>query len=196
MELTSLIIAIISAVISLGSAYAAWRAIRPRPKLHGSITTAWQIPANTGELLIAIHVALTNMSSHSIHLMGYELEVKIGHEWHRTEILRGFEATLPTMRVGPWICELGVEHLLDWPPKPINHGAPLMGFLIFVLPASGAGAEIKEYRLIVTDVFGSRDAFKKTKQDIEAYAADPKPFSMIDAFGHAGVPMRRIEDEG
>ncbi|MEU6676982.1 hypothetical protein [Streptomyces sp. NPDC046925] len=198
MELASLIVAIFAALISLLAGYAAWRANRPKPKMAGLITMGWrqEVAMNVvGEMCgdaIGLHVILTNASSHPIHPLHFELEVSTGGVWLKGKRMQNYQTTLPELRFSGYAASLDYSHLVDWPPRAVNHGAPLMGFIYYVVPGLAPSAVIKEYRITVTDVFGGAITFKKSQFDLDAYHGREGSHTTLELLTQAGVPVRRV----
>lgn len=185
MALAGLVIAIVAAMISLLSAFAAWRAVRPKPKLEAWITHGWtfgvddeyvsldvfppgfeeyvapQRPAEkAGLTAVLLHVLLTNASPTPVLLLGYSLRVGTKGGWCEAE-RSDSTANWPAFYLdrGRFAVTVTDNILLDWPPRPVSYGAPLMGFLAFVLPDQMTAEDrrrysISGYELSVSDVFG------------------------------------------
>jgi hypothetical protein len=138
MDIATLAVSIVAVIISLASAFAAWRAVRPKPKLKGSITSAWHIGVSyrSGEksgIAVLLHVILTNASSNPVHLLGYRLRVNVEGLWQEAERLQNQAYTFPELYLsnGRYVATLNTDFFLDWPPRPVAYGTPLMGFLCF-----------------------------------------------------------------
>ncbi|MCM1941110.1 hypothetical protein NC239_23180 [Streptomyces sp. G3] len=198
MELASLITAIIAAFISVLSAYAAWRATRPKPKLSGVITMGWRQGVNmniTGEPsgdAVGLHLILTNASSHPIHPLRFELEVRAGGRWRTGKRMQNYQATLPELRFSNYAAAITYEHLIDWPPRAVNHGAPLMGFIYHMVPGLAETELIDEYRITVTDVFGGKTRFSKSQAEVDAWSAGASAHTTLELITHAGIPVRTL----
>ncbi|MCX4792627.1 hypothetical protein OG369_43410 [Streptomyces sp. NBC_01221] len=200
MELTSLLVAIVSAAISLGSAYAAWRATRPHPKLRGAITAAWLSGRSTRRgaapqvvergLAVGLHVLLTNETAHSVHPVGYQLKIRVSGKWHVADRMATWDLQLPDLHVDGWVVNMEPAQLLNWPPRPVHHGEPLMGWLVFGLP-TGLSGTVEAYRLTVIDVFERRTIISASQKQIDAHQEGGKYFSVLEAFQHAGASITR-----
>ena len=88
MKALPLIISIVSAVISLGSAYLAWRASRPLPDLVSRITWVWHLGRFPGVRGLLLHFQVTNRALHPIQLLSYHMVI---------QKCDGTEVTLPVM---------------------------------------------------------------------------------------------------
>ncbi|MER5281640.1 hypothetical protein ABT025_38920 [Streptomyces sp. NPDC002809] len=198
MELASLIVAIIAALISIASAYAAWRATRPKPKLSGAITTGWRqrvnmnIPGEPSGDAVGLHVILTNASSHPVHPMHFRLEVRSGNQWRTGKRMQNYQAQLPELEFSNYAASISYNHLIDWPPRPVDHGAPLMGFIYNLVPGLTTGEAIDEYRVTVTDVFGGRTQFSKTQAEIDAWNYSDAAHTTLELITQAGIPVRVV----
>jgi hypothetical protein len=195
MAFASLVVSIIAALFAFGSAYAAWRALRPRPKLSGSITSAWRLGASMDgrpATVVLIHVIFTNASTYPVHLLAYELHVKLGSgDWRGTTRMRSMRFTIPELYLsgGKYVATLTPEDLLDWPPKPVDYGAPLMGFLMFLLLGAADGDSVLEYRLTVTDVFGDTETVSITSAKAKAWQEGEEAFNVVELFLAAGAKV-------
>lgn len=200
LELASLLVAFVSAVISVASAYTAWRAVRPRPKLRGNITSTWHIgaefPNRNHGLIVLMHVVFTNASAYPIHLVGYKLEVKIGNNWKSADRLQNWgKVEIPPiyLNAGKLVARLKPEdHLIDWPPKPVDHGSPLMGFQGFMLVGQVQPESIQDYRLTAVDAFKNHWKVSLSASEAEAWKANSGHFTLPELYRHAGVPVERV----
>ncbi|GGZ39651.1 hypothetical protein GCM10010344_00030 [Streptomyces bluensis] len=198
MEIASLVVAIIAALISVASAYAAWRATRPKPKLSGSITTTWgvgvtsSVPGVPSGSAVGLHVVLTNASSHPVHPMEFRLEVRTVAGWLPGKRLQNWQATLPELSFDNHVATMTYDHLIDWPPRPVHHGAPLMGFLYYLVPNLADEADVEEYRVTVTDVFGGSVQFTTTAAEVAAWKASDDGLTLLELMTQAGVPVRTV----
>jgi hypothetical protein len=189
MALAGLVIAIVAAMISLLSAFAAWRAVRPKPKLEGRVTHGWtfgvddeyvnldvspggldeyvspQLPTEkAGATAVLLHVLLTNASPTPVLLLGYRLRVATESGWRETA-RSDSTANWPTFYLddGRFAVTITDNILLDWPPRPISYDAPLIGFLAFTLPGEMNAEDRRRYRISGYELIVS-DAFGNTTQ--------------------------------
>ncbi|MBA2950048.1 hypothetical protein [Streptomyces himalayensis] len=199
MEIASLVVALIAALISLGAAFGTWRAVRPRPKLKGSVTFAWtqgyttSTPGVPAGRMVGLHVLLTNASSHPVHPLNYELEVRRNGQWISGKRLQNWQSAPVELTIANNHIQMDQQHLVDWPPRPIHHGAPMMGFLVHLVPGITSEAEIEGYRVTVTDVFGGAISFEKDAASAHRYSAsNDGGFTAVEAFRHAGATVTTI----
>ncbi|MFJ6661337.1 hypothetical protein ACIQNG_34080 [Streptomyces sp. NPDC091377] len=199
MEVSSLVVAIFAALISIGSAFAAWRAVRPRPKLKGSVTFAWSngfssiIPDLPSGRIVGLHILLTNSSVHPVHPLRFELEAKRAEQWIPGTRIQNWQSSPVEIRIGNNDISLDQQHLVDWPPRPIHHGAPMMGFIVHLVPGITSEEEIDAYRVTVTDVFGGQITFDKDAAPAHTYSASrTSGFTAVEAFRHAGASVTVI----
>lgn len=197
--IASLVVAIIAALISLAATFAAWRAVRPRPKLTGSVTFAWtsgytsSIPSVPSGRMLGLHVLLTNASSHPVHPLTYEVEVRRNGQWIPGKRLQNWQSGPVELTIGNNHIQMDQQYLVDWPPQPIHHGAPMMGFLVRLVPGITSEAEIERYRVTVTDVFGGEISFEKDPASAHGYSSgNDSGFTAVEAFRHAGATVTRI----
>jgi hypothetical protein len=221
MALAGFIIAIIAAVISLVSAFAAWRAVRPKPKLEGRITHGWVFgvdddsvrldipplgyeeyvlpsPAATkaGGTAVLLHVLLTNASPTPVLLLGYKLRVAAEGGWRDTERSDSI-ASWPRFYLhrGRFAVTLTDKILLSWPPRPVAYGAPLMGFLAFILPGQMTAEDRRRYKitgyeLIITDVFGNSTRLRlNSTANMARFEFDQFNSDLGDLFRFAGATV-------
>jgi hypothetical protein len=200
MTIATFTVSVLAAIISLASAFAAWRAIRPIPKLKGSLTSAWHIGVSYtgGEkagLAILLHIVLTNASSNPVHLLGYRLRVNVEDSWQETERLRNQEYTFPELYLSneQYVATLGPEFFLDWPPRPVAYGTPLMGFLCFFALGRITAEMIAEYELVVSDVFGNHEKFNLTSSEAKAWQEEEGDFNVVDIFRYSGANVQRVD---
>src|SRR5262249_37490003 len=187
MGIATLMVSILAAIISLAAAFAAWRAVRPRPKLKGSITSAWHIGVSytggeTAGIAVLLHVILTNASSNPVHLLGYRLSVSIEGSWQEADRLQNQTYTFSELYLSnrQYVAELNESFFLDWPPKPVAYGTPLMGFLCFFVPGQVTAELIDEYELVVTDVFGNHKQFNLTAARARAWQEEGGDFNVVE----------------
>lgn len=204
MAVASLVISILAAAISLISAYAAWRTVRPRPQIKGKITGAWRIGATfpggrQGAAFLA-HVVLTNASTHPVHLLGYWLEIRVAGKWHKATRISHYSAfTLPELTIaGSYTVRIQPNDLLGWPPKPVHHGAPMMGFLLFVVEDLSNDAAVLGYRLTVQDVFDNRERLELEESRNRSYQESSwdktgDSYNIVELFQHAGIEVHPTE---
>ena len=210
MQVASLLVSICAVVISAASAAFAWLSTHPRPKLHGKITAAFHF-ASTGDAdkTIILHCLLTNEVAQPVHIIGYRCRIKsVDGKW--IELMRPIAFTLPTILlrgVGVWEVEMKPEHFIDWTPREVKFGSPLMGFLIFDHNEPVGEEEIQLYQLTVIDVFGREHTFSNTRDKMQAYLGknmrnsktrvnDVFPVHAHELFRFAGATMRRVDDHG
>ena len=199
MDIASLTVSVLAAVISLASAYAAWRAIRPKPKLKGSITSAWHIGASFGNgeedgIAVLLHMVLTNASSNPVHLLGYRLRVNAEGSWKDAERLQNQAYTFPELYLsnGQYVATLNPDFFLDWPPRPVAYGTPLMGFLCFLVRGHVTDEMINEYELTVTDVFGDHTQFNLSSSQAKAWQEEEGDFNVVEIFRYSGADVQRV----
>jgi hypothetical protein len=190
------IVAAIAALFSFGAFLATWRAVRPVPKLKGAITFAWTVGYNTSVpgvpagRLVALHILLTNASAHPVHPLRYKVEVQKGDQWIEGLRIQKWQTGTMRITIGANDIAFTQEHLVDFPPRPVHHGAPLMGFLVHLVPGIANEREINYYRVTVTDVFGGTITFKARAIDVHQAQGDPDGgFTAVEAFRHAGATV-------
>ncbi|MFF6843166.1 hypothetical protein ACFY8X_31075 [Streptomyces tanashiensis] len=133
---------------------------------------------------------MTNETAHSVHPVGYQLEIRIDGRWYVAERMDTWDLQLPDLHVDGWVVDLEPAQLINWPPRPVRHGEPLMGWLVFGLPTPPSGT-IEAYRLTVIDVFEHRTIISASQKQIDAHQLGMKYFSVLEAFQHAGASITR-----
>lgn len=222
MALTGLVVAIVAAMISLLSAFAAWRAVRPRPKLEAWITHGWTFGVDdewvsldvpfpgfvedlplqlteekAGATAVLLHILLTNASPTPVLLLGYTLRVGTKGGWCEAE-RSDSTANWPVFYLdrGRFAVNMTDNILLDWPPRPVSYGAPLMGFLAFVLPGQMTAEDrrrysISGYELTVSDVFGDTKRVRlNSTGNMARFESDQIKRDLGDLFRYAGATVK------
>lgn len=197
MGVATFVVSILAAIISLAAAFAAWRAVRPKPKLKGSITSAWHIGVSfrSGEeegIAVLLHVILTNASSNPVHLLGYRLKVDVEGVWQEAERLQNQAYTFPKLYLSNarYAATLNPDFFLDWPPRPVAYGSPLMGFLCFLVRGHVTAEMIDKYELTVTDVFGHHEQFNLTSAQAKAWQEEEGDFNVVEIFRYSGANVQ------
>ena len=145
-----------------------------KPKIRGRIVQVmrgqFKNPENPLETLTSftIFLYLTNTRKSSAQLIDYALLIPSGRfRFQRMKILLG---TLDNLHFGYQGRELNIpdlnQRLLNHQTKPVELGASLTGFLIFLGDASYYKADIQKYRLICTDVFGRKHKIVNKAQTV------------------------------
>lgn len=206
MAAASLLISILAVVISLISSYAAWRTVRPQPRLKGKITSIWRIGATfpggrRGAGFLA-HIMLTNASTHPVHLLGYWMEIRVAEKWRKATRISHYSAfTLPELTLsGSYTVRIKPGDLLGWPPKPVHHGAPLMGFLLFLVEDLTDDEAVQDYRLTLQDVFDNRERLELQESRNRSYQESAwdktgDSYNIVELFQHAGIEIHQTTGE-
>ena len=159
------VILIVAAVSGWATFVYNWLSSSPsiRGQIMNVIIGSMAHPEKRGQWLTAfnVYVYLTNRRRNSIHILDYELEVDRGSGYVQVQRVWGAN-TIPNW---PFDSEAHKIEIPDYPKKliytgakPLEHGIPLHGWLLFASeePQANFNDRVKRYRLTCVDAFQKR----------------------------------------
>lgn len=137
-----------------------------RPKIRGQVFQVMRgtmpHPEKPGHHLstFVIYVYIINQRKNLIHILDYELEIKVRKKWHRLLRVYGIHR-IENLNFRD---SAGVEikianfsnNLIYRKGRPVDFGVPLHGWIVFAGDPSLYDAEVQEYKLTCIDAFRHR----------------------------------------
>lgn len=176
MTTTPLWIQLIGLALALsGWAKVAYDLLTASPKVRGRILNIMrgqmQDPRQPSASLTAFtsYLYLVNERKNVVHLLDYELEVKVDKQWSRLERVYGLH-TVENLAFNapdgePVTISSFSDNLIYRKNQPVEFGKPLHGWIMFAGTASLHQADIACYRLTCIDAFDKRHVFQRAPKD-------------------------------
>jgi hypothetical protein len=127
------------------------------------ITGVMEDPRNPAKNLTTfnVYLYLTNRRKNTVHILDYELEIDVGTGYEKMERVWGantipnwtFTSKTHTMEITNY-----PEKLITAQAKPIEHGIPLHGFVLFATekPQHLFLDQVKRYRITCIDAYQNK----------------------------------------
>jgi hypothetical protein len=158
-----IVLTIIGLVLALsGWAKVIFDYITSHPKIRGRvfdlIIGEMADPQRKGEFLTAFipYLYLVNRRKNSVHILDYEMEVKVDRKWIRVKRVYGLhnlKNSFSTLNGEYLKINHFEENLIYKKATPAEYGQPLHGWLGFAGPDSLRQKEVKAYRVTCIDAF-------------------------------------------
>ncbi|HOX41775.1 MAG TPA: hypothetical protein PK263_06345 [bacterium] len=141
-----------------------------KPKIKGQVFQVMrgQMPLSTisEEKMTAFftYVYLVNRRKNSIHVLDYELEIKIKNVWKKLKRVYGIHRIQDPHFLDPSGKEIQIqnfqENLIYRKAKPVEYGTPLHGWVVFAGNSDLHNADISDFKLTCIDAFQGRHRIK------------------------------------
>jgi hypothetical protein len=167
---------VIGFVIALsGWAKVLYDYVTSRAKIRGQvfqlITGQMNDPRTPGKRLEAFitYLYLVNKRRNTIHILDYELEVKVDDKWTRLGRVYGLHNVKSSFgAIGGGNIEIKnfEDNLIYRKGKPAEYGQPLHGWIVFAGSEDLHGVDIAAYRLTCIDAFRKKQRFVTKKEEL------------------------------
>ncbi|MGH3092732.1 MAG: hypothetical protein ACRDOG_10475 [Gaiellaceae bacterium] len=184
-DVATLVVSILSMLGAAGALYFTWQAKRTR--IVGQINGAWVVPLDAGDegliSALMLHTTLTNARSNPISITDYELRIDRGRGLEQLSRLKRIHR-FPSFRLGESTIEMNWSELrIDFPPRQLEHGSPLWGFVVFY--SREEIGEVERYILTALDSLGGRHDLES---NTAALAQSYDMLTLLEASGARVVP--------
>jgi hypothetical protein len=149
--------------------------VTSRPKIRGQVFQVMRgqmdDPRSKGKRFEAFitYLYLVNKRRNTIHILDYELDIKVGRKWIKLARVYGIHNVKNFFgAIGGGNIEIKnfEENLIYRKGKPAEYGQPLHGWVVFVGPEDLHDADVLTFRLTCIDAFRKKHRFETKKDEL------------------------------
>jgi len=170
------LIPIVSFIVALsGWAKVFYDYVASRPKIRGQVFQVMMgqmnDPNHKGKRLEAFvaYLYLVNKRRNTIHILDYELDVKVERKWVKLGRVYGIhnvKNSFGALAGGNIEIKNFEENLIYRKNKPAEYGQPIHGWIVFVGPEELHDADVLVYRLTCIDAFRKKHCIDTKKEEL------------------------------
>lgn len=171
----------LTTIIGFGIAFSGWVKVlydhvTSRPKIRGRVFQMMRAqmahPQKQGGSLAAFiaYLYLVNKRRNTIHVLDYELEIKVGRKWVKLARVYGIHNVRSSFDAvsGDNIQIKNFEdNLIYRKSKPVEYGQPLHGWIVFAGSEELYKCDVLAYRLTCVDAFHNKHRIVTKPKEFE-----------------------------